>query len=181
MRVGPNTYLTDGESIAPHMNVLTEDMQRVVRQQRLGYVATVSAEGRPNVSPKGSLTVWEGDRLVFADIESPHTIRNLEKNPNTEVNVVDPWSRKGYRFSGVAKVLRTGDVYWKVLEHYKAEGADIRRVRAIVVIDVANAAPVVSPCYLTGLSEDEVRALWTEWHRKADQKTVVDLIPPNDF
>jgi uncharacterized protein len=163
------------------MAVLTEDMKRVVRQQRLGFVATVSPDGRPNVSPKGSVTVWEGDRLVFADIESPHTIRNLESNPNTEVNVVDPGVRKGYRFSGVAKVLRSGELYWKILEHYKVEGADVRRVRAIVVIQVSAASAVVSPCYLTGLSEDEVRALWTEWHRSSDKKTVTDLIPPNDF
>lgn len=163
------------------MPVLTEDMKRVVRAQRLGYVATVSAEGRPNVSPKGSVAVWDDNHLVFADIESPHTIRNLETNPHTEVNVVDPEVRKGYRFDGVAKVLRSGEVYWKILEHYKAEGADIRRARAIVLIEVTSAAPLVSPCYLTGLDEDEVRALWAEWHRKSGQKMVVDLIPPNDF
>ena len=163
------------------MPVLTEEMKRLVRQQRLGYVATVSSDGRPNVSPKGSLTVWDGDRLVFADVESPRTIRNLETNPNTEVNVVDPGVRKGYRFSGAAKVLRTGELYWKIIEHYKAEGADIRRVRAIVVIEVSAASAVVSPCYLTGLTEEEVRAIWTEWHRKSDQKMVVDLVPPNDF
>ena len=179
--LGPNPYDSDRKSTVTNMPVLTEDMKRVVRAQRLGYVATVSSEGRPNVSPKGSLTVWDDDHLVFADIESPHTIRNLEANPNTEVNVVDPGVRKGYRFTGVGKVLRSGDQYWKVLEHYKEEGADIRRVRAIVLVQVTAASPVISPCYLTGLSEEEVRALWTEWHRKASAKTVVDLIPPNDF
>lgn len=163
------------------MPVLTEDMKSVVRAQRLGYVATVSAEGLPNVSPKGSVAVWDDDHLVFADVESPHTIRNLETNPHIEVNVVDPTLRKGFRFSGTAEVLRAGDQYWKILEHYKAEGADIRRVRAIVVIRVLAASAVVSPCYLTGLTEDEVRALWAEWHRKASDKMVTDLIPPNDF
>jgi uncharacterized protein len=163
------------------MPVLSDEMKRVVREQRLGYVATVSSDGRPNVSPKGSVAVWDNDHLIFADIESPHTIRNLEANPHVEVNIVDPGVRKGFRFAGTAKVLRTGDQYWKILEHYKSEGADIRRVRAIVVIAVEAASPVVSPCYLTGLTEDEVRALWAEWHRKASDKTVVDLIPPNDF
>jgi hypothetical protein len=67
------------------------------------------------------------------------------------------------------------------VEHYKAEGADIRRVRAIVVIELSAATPIISPCYLTGLAEDEVRAIWTEWHRKSEQKMVVDLVPPNDF
>jgi predicted pyridoxine 5'-phosphate oxidase superfamily flavin-nucleotide-binding protein len=163
------------------MTVLTEDMKRIVRAQRLGYIATVTSDGRPNVSPKGSLTVWDDEHLVFADIDSPHTIRNLETNPNTEVNVVDPSIRKGYRFTGTSKVLRSGDQYWKVLEHYKDEGADIRRVRAIVLIQVSAVSPVISPCYLTGLTEDEVRALWAEWHRKASDKTVIDLVPPNDF
>jgi uncharacterized protein len=163
------------------MPVLSEEMKRVVRAQRLGYVATVSPEGRPNVSPKGSVAVWDDDHLIFADIESPHTIRNLESNPHVEVNVVDPEVRKGFRFSGTAKVLRTGDQYWKILDHYKAEGADIRRVRAIAVITLEAASPVVSPCYLTGLTEEEVRALWAEWHRKTGDKMVVDLIPPNDF
>lgn len=163
------------------MPVLTDDMKRVVRSQRLGYVATVSAQGRPNVSPKGSVTIWDDDHLVFADIESPHTIRNLETNSNVEVNVVDPGVRKGYRFSGTASVLRAGDQYWRILDHYKTEGADVRRVRAIVLIDVHAAAPLVSPCYTTGLTEDEVRALWSDWHRKSEDKLVVDLIPPSDF
>ncbi len=163
------------------MGALTDDMKRVIREQRLGYVATVNVEGQPNVSPKGSLTVWDDDRLVFADIESPGTIRNLETNENVEVNVVDPRVRKGYRFRGRAKVLRTGPVYWKVLEHYKKEGADVRRVRTIVVIDVIHAALLVSPVYITGLTEPEVGALWDEFHAKASKKTVSDLIPPNDF
>jgi uncharacterized protein len=163
------------------MPVITDDMKRMVRAQRLGYVATVSSDGRPTLSPKGSVAVWDDDHLMFADVESPHTIRNLETNPHVEVNVVDPEVRKGYRFAGTAKVLRAGDQYWKIMEHYKAEGADIRRVRTIVVIEVTEAVVVVSPCYLTGLTEDEVRALWAEWHRKSSDKMVVDLIPPNDF
>jgi uncharacterized protein len=161
--------------------VLTDDMKRVVREQRLAYVATVSADGRPNVSPKGSFSVWDDTHLVFADIESPNTIRNLTANGLTEVNVVDPFTRKGYRFQGKATVLRSGDVYWKVVEHYKSEGADIRRVRAIALIEVTNAAPVVSPVYLTGLTEVEVARLWEEFHSKSKQKMVLDLIPPNDF
>jgi uncharacterized protein len=177
----PKSYDRGGLILPLTMPLFSDDMKRLVQKQRLGYVATVSPQGRPNVSPKGSVTLWGDDHLVFADIESPRTIRNLEMNPNIEVNVVDPEVRKGYRFTGTAKVLREGDRYWKVLEHYKAEGADIRRVRAIVLIAVNAAAPLVSPCYVTGLTEDEVRALWAEWHRKSSDKMVVDLVPPSDF
>jgi predicted pyridoxine 5'-phosphate oxidase superfamily flavin-nucleotide-binding protein len=163
------------------MGVLTEEMKKLVRYERLGYVATVSPDGSPNVSPKGSLTVWDDDHLVFADIESPRTIRNFAANPNTEVNVVDPFTRKGYRFRGTGTVLRAGGDYWKAVELYKADGADIRRIRAIVLIKVYEAAILSSPVYLLGLDEDEVRRIWEEYHMKSIQKTVLDLIPPNDF
>jgi uncharacterized protein len=163
------------------MTVLTEEMKALVRYERLGYVATISPDGSPNLSPKGSLAVWDDDQLVFADIESPRTIRNFASNPHTEVNVVDPFTRKGFRFRGTGRVLRSGAEYWKVVEHYKAEGADIRRIRAIVLIKVIEAAPLSSPVYLLGLDEAEVRRIWEEYHVKSLQKTVIDLVPPNDF
>jgi uncharacterized protein len=163
------------------MAVLTEETKQFVRYQRLGYIATISPDGSPNLSPKGSLTVWDDAHLMFADIESPHTIRNLSSNPKTEINVVDPFTRKGFRFRGNATILRTGADYWKAVEMYKSEGADIRRIRAIVLIELQEVAPLLSPVYLLGLNEADVRRLWEEYHVKSLQKTVVDLIPPNDF
>jgi uncharacterized protein len=163
------------------MGILTEEMQRLVREQRLGYVATVSPDGWPNVSPKGSLTVLDDRNLVFADIESPHTVRNLGLDPRTEINVVDPLTRRGFRFRGKGSVIHAGVGYWKVLEMYREEGAEVRRIRAVIVVEVESAAPLVSPVYTTGLSGDEVRALWEEYYSKARQRTILDLIPPRDF
>jgi predicted pyridoxine 5'-phosphate oxidase superfamily flavin-nucleotide-binding protein len=40
------------------MGILTNDMKRVVEQQRLGFVATVCPDGTPNLSPKGTTAVW---------------------------------------------------------------------------------------------------------------------------
>lgn len=163
------------------MTLLTEEMKRLVREQRLGYVATVSQDGAPYVSPKGSLTVLDDHNLVFADIESPHTVENLESNPRAEINVVDPFTRRGFRFRGKGTVLRTGTNYWKVLEMYRDEGADIRRIRTIVIVEVEKIAPLVSPIYATGIEEEEVRAMWQEYHAKSRGRTVLDLVPPRDF
>lgn len=163
------------------MAVLTEPVITFVRRQRLGYVASVTADGLPKVSPKGSLTVWDDDHLVFADIESPNTVRNLASNPNTEVNVVDPFSRRGYRFIGKATVLHGGPQYFQVLEKYKAEGSDIRRVRSVVLVKVSQVTPLLSPTYTAGFSEEEVRRLWEEYYAPDKRRTVVDLVPPVDF
>ena len=39
------------------MGILTEDMKRVVTEQRLAFVATVCPDGTPNLSPKGTSAV----------------------------------------------------------------------------------------------------------------------------
>ena len=90
---------------------LSADMQRVVREQRLGFVATVTPDGRPNLSPKGTTGLWDDERLFFADIASPGTVANLRANPHVEVNVVDSILRKGFRFKGTAIVYTSGERY----------------------------------------------------------------------
>jgi predicted pyridoxine 5'-phosphate oxidase superfamily flavin-nucleotide-binding protein len=59
------------------MAILTEDMRHMVAHLRLCYVATVTPDGKPNLSPKGSLRVIDDDHLAFADNMSPSKIRNL--------------------------------------------------------------------------------------------------------
>ena len=82
------------------MAILNDDMKRVVRQQRFGFIATVCPDGTPNLSPKGTTAVWDDEHLIFADLASPTTMANLRHNPALELNVVDVYSRKGYRFKG---------------------------------------------------------------------------------
>ena len=142
------------------MGILTEDMKRVVSAQRLGFVATVCPDGTPNLSPKGTTAVWDDDHIVFADIRSPATVANLRRNPSTEINVVDPMVRKGYRFKGVASVLTEGALFERILDFYRAErNLDEGRIkiRSFVLVKIDEAMPVVSPAYDLGLSEEQVR------------------------
>jgi uncharacterized protein len=134
-------------------------MQRVVREQRLGFVATVCPDGTPNLSPKGTLAAWDDDHLVFANIRSPGTLANLRKNANVEVNVVDPFARKGYRFKGFASILESGTLYDQVLASYRQQGAR-SPIREIVLIRVQTAHPIDSPAYDLGLTEREIRDRW---------------------
>jgi predicted pyridoxine 5'-phosphate oxidase superfamily flavin-nucleotide-binding protein len=145
---------------------LTPDMKRVVIEQSLGFVATVTPDGRPNLSPKGTTTVWDDEHLVFADLASPGTIANLATNPAVEVNVVDPIVRKGYRFKGTAVVHTDGDRYEAGLRVLRERGlsASPDRVRSVVVMEVTDAAPLVSPAYDLGATEAELAARWLRHH-----------------
>ena len=141
------------------MGLLTPDMKRVVGEQRLGFVATVCPDGTPNLSPKGTTAVWDDEHLVFANIRSPGTVANIRHNANVEVNVVDVFLRKGYRFKGVASVLESGPLYDKVIAFYKARGV-ANAVREVVMVRVQKAQAIDSPAYDLGLTEAEVRARW---------------------
>lgn len=147
------------------MGILTEAVKRVMREQKLGYAATVCPDGTPNLSPKGTATVYDDDHLIFADIHSPNTVENLRHNPAVEINAVDPIVRKGYRFKGTATVITEGERFRKLLAFYEREGVvePRRRIRSVVLVKVERALPMVSPAYDGGATEDEIRARWTAY------------------
>ena len=146
---------------------LDDDMRRVVREQRLGFVATVCPDGTPNLSPKGTTIVWDDQHLVFLHLHSPDTVANLAVNPSIEINVVDPIVRKGYRFKGTAVVLTVGDLHDDVVGYFHRErGTDPQRIRAVVMVTVAAAQPVTSPAYDLGASEADVVTQWLEHHKR---------------
>ncbi len=150
------------------MAMLTDDMKRIIGDVRLGYVATVCPDGTPNLSPKGTTRVYDDDHLVFADIRSPGTVANLRENPVVEINVVDWFTRKGYRFKGVATIIESGPLFDELLSFYGQHPAPDapRRIRAFVVVEVQRALPLVSPAYDGDVTEDRVRAQWEEHYQQ---------------
>jgi predicted pyridoxine 5'-phosphate oxidase superfamily flavin-nucleotide-binding protein len=74
------------------MGIVTDDMKRIVREQRLGYIATVCPDGTPNLSPKATTAVWGHDDLVFADILSG-TARSTRIKTTARISMVSPLSR----------------------------------------------------------------------------------------
>ena len=147
--------------------MLTADMKRIVREQRLGFVATVNADGTPNVSPKATFTVLDDATIAFAEIRSPGTLRNLKANSAIEVNFVDPFVRKGYRFAGTARIVERGAAGLEGLIGAFGDYGDlVGRMRAVVTIAVARALPVISPAYDRGASEAELRRQWTARFRR---------------
>jgi uncharacterized protein len=143
------------------MGILTDDMRRVVEEQQLGFIATVCADGTPNLSPKGTTAVWDDEHLVFADICSPGTIANLRQNPSVEINVVDNLSRKGYRFKGTATILH-GDRFEEALAFYRKRSSTTAK-QHVVLVKVERAAPLISPAYDQGQSEPQIKAHWRRY------------------
>jgi hypothetical protein len=145
--------------------MLTDDMRRIIGEQRLGFVATAALDGTPNVSPKGTFIVLDDETIAFGEIRSPGTIGNLRANPRVEVNFVDPFVRKGYRFAGTATIIEREDSRFDTLLG-RFRSTLSARIRAIVAIRITRALALTSPAYDAGTTEAEIRRLWTKRFRE---------------
>ena len=84
--------------------------------------------------------------IGFGDIRSPGTLRNLKSNPAVEVNFVDPFVRKGYRFAGTAAIIEREHLPSETCSpDLKSAASQFSRLRALVKITVTKALPLISP------------------------------------
>ena len=161
------------------MGILTDAMKQTLTEDRLIFAATVCPDGTPNLSPKATTVVWDDDHILFTDLASPGTMRNLESNPAIEINAVNVFSRRGYRFKGTATLHKDGDLHAAVLDRMRHGPASLHglaeRVRAVALVKVEQALPLVSPGYWGGATEAEMRRQWeanwnaanAQWHTGA--------------
>ena len=141
------------------MAVITSEIKTFLNSQKLGYVATVSSDGKPNISPKGTIIACSDNLLAFANIRSPDTVMNLQHNPFVEINVIDPLSRKGYLFTGTAKIIKNTPLYVEILNHYRTNGIK-SPINSIVIVDISSVSEVTSPLYDLGQTEEEIKLKW---------------------
>jgi hypothetical protein len=139
---------------------ITADMEAIIKQAVLSFVATVNEDGTPSVSPKASLTVVSGV-LYFVDIASPRTILNLRLNPGVEINVVDIFQRRGYRFKGRALILPSNEDEFLVVANWvRAANGPEYPVNHVVKIETTSITPLLSPAHIFAdppRSQNEIR------------------------
>ena len=144
------------------MSVISSKIKSFLNSQKLGYVATVSSDGKPNISPKGTIISWTSDLLVFANIRSPDTMSNLRINPSMEINVIDPLSRKGYLFIGTGKIIKDTPLFDEIVTYYRNSGIQ-SPINSVVLVTVSSVSEVTSPLYDLGKSESEIILRWKKY------------------
>ncbi|HEV7389592.1 MAG TPA: pyridoxamine 5'-phosphate oxidase family protein [Gemmatimonadaceae bacterium] len=149
---------------------INADMRAVIESARLCFAATVTPEGRPNLSPKGTIRVWDDTHLFFLDIASPGTRANLERTPWMEINVVDQISRRGYRFYGRAELHLEGSaLYGDAMRRLYEGAAPEWQPVAVVLLAVERAAPLLSPAYWRVPDETAIREMWRPRREELDK------------
>ena len=80
------------------------------------WVATVDADGMPNVSIKGSGALLDDEHLYFADMFSRKTRENLALNGRVAVGIYDPETKVALQVKGDAELIDSGPVFDNVNE-----------------------------------------------------------------
>jgi uncharacterized protein len=101
-----------------------------------GWIATAAKDGTPNISIKGSLRLIDDEHLVFADLFSVKTRKNLEENPKVAIMVYDAEKRLGYAFKGSAELLSSGALYDQTVEALKQAAPQLPPAKYVVKVTV---------------------------------------------
>ena len=140
---------------------LNSSAKALIARFPLGFVATVTPDGRPSVSPKGTFLVLDDDTIAFGHIRSPGTLANLARRPEAEVNFIDQWTRKGVRLRGPVRIVPKGEEFDSLIGRWRDVWGDLAgRIEALVLITAAEVRPLTTPPYDDGATEQEMIALY---------------------
>ncbi len=112
------------------MSVFTEKEIEYLQSQRLGRLATINPEGKPQIAPVGFRYNAELDVIDIGGrfMSKTKKFRNILKNPNVSFvvdDVLPPWKPRGVEIRGTAQALPTGG---KAMfgDRYEADDSIIR-------------------------------------------------------
>lgn len=114
---------------------IPQELQKFT-EGKIGWVATASKDGMPNVSIKGTLRVLDDEHLLFADIFSLKTRKNLEENPKVAIMVYDSATGTAYSFKGSAELIAKGSFYDQTVGEIKKQLPQLPAAKYIVRITV---------------------------------------------
>ena len=138
--------------------------KQLIERFPLDYVATVTEDGMPAVSPKGTFFVLDDETIAFGEIRSPGTMANLAHQAKAEVNFADIWLRKAVRIFGTTEICDRGsDEFNRLFPIWEeAFPALAHRINAIVKIKAERVKPIATPPYDDGATEEEMIALYKQ-------------------
>lgn len=129
--------------------MISTEIKESIDKSVLCWLATVSTENKPNVSPKEIFSYYETDRIIIANIASPQTVRNIKKNENVCVSFIDILVQKGFQIKGKAKIIKKTDAEFQEMEKIlvKMTGG-IFPFSTITEITLVHAKPIIAPKYI---------------------------------
>ncbi len=130
------------------MPLMNEAIREAARRSVLCWLATVDAEGQPNVSPKEVWAIADDQHVVVAHIASPISARNIAQHPQVCLSFVDVFVQKGFKLLGTAREVRAADPEFATwAKPLLAMVGQRFTIRSVMVIQVQSVAAILAPNY----------------------------------
>ncbi len=128
--------------------MLTDAVREAAHRSVLCWLATVDAEGQPNVSPKEVWAIADDQHVVVAHIASPISARNIAQQPQVCLSFVDVFVQKGFKLLGRARELRATDPEFATwAKPLLAIVGQRFTIHSVLVIHVKSVSAIVAPSY----------------------------------
>ena len=128
---------------------LKKEIVKSIDKSVLCWVATVSKDGVPNVSPKECFTHYGEENIIFANIASPQTVQNIKQNENTCVSFIDILVQKGFQVKGKAQIIGKNDSefteMYKILDKMTKGKFPFNTITKVTIEQVK---PIIAPSYI---------------------------------
>ena len=109
-----------------HLNVrerfminITDEMRQLIDNAYADgltcVLGTASKDGRPQISLKGSVLVFDRETLAYWERSRRSALENVSENPQVVIFYRNPGQRINWRFHGTAQVHESGDIRGNVM------------------------------------------------------------------
>lgn len=127
-------------------NLLTPDHKAMAERSVLCWLATASATGQPNVSPKELFAVVDDEHVVVANIASPVSAKNIRANAQVCLSFVDVFAQKGYKVTGEARDIIPADAeFARWAEPLQKTAGDRFPIRSVFLIRATAVETIIAP------------------------------------
>lgn len=122
---------------------ITEEMRELVNNALADRVpcilGTASSDGKPQISLKGSLMVYDHETLAYWERALRTALENISENPQVVVLYRNPDKRINWRFYGTARVYDSGpqrdDVMARTVKAELDRDPDRKGVAVLITVD----------------------------------------------
>ncbi|MGT2772609.1 pyridoxamine 5'-phosphate oxidase family protein [Streptococcus marimammalium] len=116
---------------------VTKEMKEIISTQ-LAIVATVDAEGNPDIGPKRSMRLYDDNILIYNENTGGQTLENIKNNGKIAIAFVDRERLMGYRFVGKAEIQDSGELFESAKEWAKGRMGEPKAVGVIHIERIFN-------------------------------------------
>lgn len=113
----------------------------------LCWLASVGADGMPNVTPKQIFT-RDNDSLLIANIASANTVENIQANPKVCVSMIEIFSVRGFKYTGIAKYFDKDSPEYQALapKLIAMAGSDFA-ILGVIQVEIQHVEAIMSPSW----------------------------------